>query len=139
MAGAGPRWQPATLIVSIEQTLQDFRADLGKEEIVKRMRRAERVPKTGVRVKHTLMHLAVVRTEINLLTLRVVFVKAMRIHDAPIQRAVKCPALIRQSAFHARPSESFVPGLLRPLADGVKIGVADLLLQIAHCLFRTDE
>src|SRR5450759_2824498 len=103
------------------------------------MSRAKRVPETGVRVEHARMHLPVIRTEIGRLTLFIVFVEAVGIDYAPIERAVERAALIFRTAFDTRPAQSFVPGFFRAAANGVKIGLADFLLHVAQGLLRADE
>ena len=58
--------------------MQDFRVHFREEEVIERLRGAERVPKTTVGVEHTLMHFAIVGAEIDLLPLPVHFVKFVR-------------------------------------------------------------
>src|SRR4051812_41739886 len=65
MTWTGPRGQPATLIRSIEQALQDLGIHFGIEKIVERLRSAKGVPETTVGIKHSGMNLAVIRTEVS--------------------------------------------------------------------------
>src|SRR5262249_48155399 len=114
-------------------------ADLREKQIVKWMRRAEGIPKTSVGVEHTFVDLAVVRTEINRLLFRVKFIKAVWIDNTAVESAVERSIIVAFVRLDFHSSQRCIPGFLSLRAHRVEIRIPELLLQVAHGLFRTDE
>src|SRR5260370_11296400 len=139
VSGTGPLRQPAALLVGIKQSLQDLGADLGKEQIVQWMRRAESIPETGIGVEDTRMNLSVIGAEIERLMLLIVFVNLVRIHQRTIHRAIKCALLVRHSAFDSGAAQRLIPAFIGAMADGIKIGIPDFRIQILERLLGTDK